>query len=100
MTVNQFHLLFFCFVFFFFCRLNRITRSSLFLVIVLVTLARAQFHPSQFRSQAVLNNGFIPSVQDDEKTEDSTPSAAINYRQSAYEYDQDEVIVNVIKLQY
>lgn len=83
-----------------FCRLNRITWSSLFLVIVLVPLARAQFHPSQFRSQAVSNNGFIPSVQDEEKTEDSTPSAAINYRQSAYEYDEDEVIFDVIKLKY
>lgn len=80
-----------------FCRLNRITWSSLFLVIVLVTLARGQFHPSQFRSQAVLNSGFIPSIQDEEKTVDSTPSAAINYRQSAYEYDEDEVIFKWIK---
>lgn len=62
-------------------------------MIVLVTVARAQFHhPSQFRSQAILNSGFIPSVQDQEKTEDSTPSAAINYHQSASEYDEYEVI--------
>lgn len=52
----------------------------------LVTLTRAQFaHPSQFRSQAVVNTGFIPSVQeDDDKEMDSTPSAAVNYRQVAY----------------
>lgn len=59
-------------------------------MIILVALARAQFHPSQFRNQAALNSGFI-SVQDEEKTDDSTPSAAISYRQSAYEYDEDEV---------
>lgn len=65
------------------------------LVIALVTLARAQFHhPSQFRSQAVVNTGFIPSIQqdDEDKIDDSTPSAAINYRQSApsYEYEEEE----------
>lgn len=68
--------------------------SATLLVIALVTRARAQFHhPSQFRSQAVVNAGFIPSVQqesdDDDKVDDSTPSAAINYRQ-AYEYDEEE----------
>lgn len=65
------------------------------LVIVLVTVVRAQFHhPSQFRSQAVVNSGFIPSIQqeDEEKVDDSTPSAAINYRQPApsYEYEEEE----------
>lgn len=68
--------------------------SATLLVIALVTRARAQFHhPSQFRSQAVVNTGFIPSVQqeadEDDKVDDSTPSAAINYRQ-AYEYDEEE----------
>lgn len=58
---------------------------------MLFTLVRAQFHhPSQFRSQAVLNTGFIPSIQDDDdKVDDSTPSAAVNYRQ-AYEYEEEE----------
>lgn len=64
------------------------------LVIALVTVVRAQFHhPSQFRSQAVVNSGFIPSIQeDDDKIDDSTPSAAINYRQPApsYEYEEEE----------
>lgn len=75
--------------------------SSVLLVIALVTLTRAQFHhPSQFRSQAVVNSGFIPSVQqdDDDKQDDSTPSAAINYRQSAQpsysEYEEEEEEVN------
>lgn len=68
---------------------------AMLLVIALVTLARAQFHhPSQFRSQAVVNTGFIPSIQqeDEDKIDDSTPSAAINYRQSApsYEYEEEE----------
>lgn len=68
--------------------------SATLLVIALITLARAQFHhPSQFRSQAVVNAGFIPSVQqdndDDDKVDDSTPSGAINYRQ-AYEYEEEE----------
>lgn len=57
-------------------------------------MVRAQFHhPSQFRSQSVVNSGFIPSIQeDDDKIDDSTPSAAINYRQSApsYEYEEEE----------
>lgn len=63
------------------------------MVIVLVTLTRAQYHhPSQFRSQNVVNSGFVPSIQqdDEDKSEDSTPSAAINYRQPAYEYDEEE----------
>lgn len=65
------------------------------LVIALISFARAQFHhPSQFRSQAVINSGFIPSIQqeEDDKVDDSTPSAAINYRQSApsYEYEEEE----------
>lgn len=68
--------------------------SATLLVIALVTLARAQFHhPSQFRSQAVVNTGFIPSVQqesdEDDKVDDATPSAAVNYRQS-YEYEEEE----------
>lgn len=79
-----------------FCYRSKQTASSVvLLVIALVTFARAQFHhPSQFRSQAVVNTGFIPSVhqEDDEKIDDSTPSAAINYRQSApaYEYEEEE----------
>lgn len=64
------------------------------LVIALVTVVRAQFHhPSQFRSQTVVNTGFIPSIQEDEeKVDDSTPSAAVNYRQPApsYEYEEEE----------
>lgn len=80
---------------FLFSRSTQIVQwSATLLVIALVTRARAQFHhPSQFRSQAVVNTGFIPSVQqeseDDDKVDDSTPSAAINYRQ-AYEYDEEE----------
>lgn len=78
------------------CRSNQIVSSTvLLLVIALVTLARAQYHhPSQFRSQAVVNAGFIPSIpqEDEDKVDDSTPSGAINYRQSApaYEYDEEE----------
>lgn len=65
------------------------------LVIALVTVVRAQFHhPSQFRSQATVNSGFIPSIQheDDDKLDDSTPSAAVNYRQPgpSYEYEEEE----------
>jgi len=76
-------------------RSKQITSSTVLLVIALVTVVRAQFHhPSQFRSQAVVNSGFIPSVQqeDDDKVDDSTPSAAINYRQPApsYEYEEEE----------
>lgn len=50
--------------------------------VVLVTVVRAQFHhPSQFRSQAVLNTGFIPAIHDDEeKVDDSTPSGAGIYK--------------------
>lgn len=87
----EIYVLIFCFCF----RSTQIVQwSATLLVIALVTLARAQFHhPSQFRSQAVVNTGFIPSVQqesdDDDKVDDSTPSAAINYRQ-AYEYDEEE----------
>lgn len=77
------------------CRSNQIVSSTVLLVIALVTLARAQYHhPSQFRSQAVVNTGFIPSLpqEDEEKVDDSTPSGAINYRQSApaYEYEEEE----------
>lgn len=68
--------------------------SMVLLVTALVTITRAQFHhPSQFRSQPVVNSGFIPPVQQDEeeKIDDSTPSAAINYRQqSNYEYEEEE----------
>lgn len=77
-------------------RSNQIVSSTvLLLVIALVTLARAQYHhPSQFRSQAVVNAGFIPSLpqEDEDKVDDSTPSGAINYRQSApaYEYEEEE----------
>ncbi|XP_031641027.1 uncharacterized protein LOC116352514 isoform X2 [Contarinia nasturtii] len=79
-------------------RSKQITSSTtVLLVIALVTLARAQYHhPSQFRSQAaVVNAGFVPSIQqqDEDKVDDSTPSAAINYRQSAgqsYEYEEEE----------
>ncbi|XP_055320001.1 uncharacterized protein LOC129577275 isoform X2 [Sitodiplosis mosellana] len=76
-------------------RSKQITSSTVLLVIALVTVVRAQFHhPSQFRSQAVVNSGFIPSIQqeDDDKLDDSTPSAAINYRQPApsYEYEEEE----------
>lgn len=83
------------FVFVLFSRSTQIIQwSAALLVIALITLARAQYHhPSQFRSQAVVNTGFIPSVQqdneDDDKVDDSTPSGAINYRQ-AYEYDEEE----------
>lgn len=52
------------------------------LLLAVLALARAQYaHPSQFRSQAVVNTGFIPSIRNEDKLDDSTPSGAINYRQ-------------------
>lgn len=79
-----------------FCyRSKQIASSTVLLVIALVTLVRAQYHhPSQFRSQAVVNTGFIPSIhqEDDDKVDDSTPSGAVNYRQSvpSFEYEEEE----------
>lgn len=52
------------------------------MLLAVIALAGAQYaHPSQFRSQAVVNAGFIPSIRNSDKLDDSTPSGAINYRQ-------------------
>lgn len=63
------------------------------LTVTFVALANAQYHPPQYRGQ---QSGFIPSVQqesdeDDSRQVDSTPAAAVNYRQQQpYEYEEDE----------
>lgn len=64
----------------------------------MIALANAQFHhPTQFRPSGG-GNSFVPSLQQEHREsqttrpDDATPSAAINYRQQSYEYEEEEDI--------
>lgn len=66
--------------------------AAIVAIVTINSFVSAQYqHPSQFRQNS---GGFVQSIQDengsDEQPNDSTPAAAVNYRQQSYEYEEEE----------